>query len=113
MAAVASTAVSLYPPASNGINIKRRSEYYSAGKGQKGLITKSVKITGVTAADTIAPSVLGFKTIIGVIASSYFSSTMKVLPITVDPTANSDTGSITVGAGPSNETIYLTVCGEN
>ncbi len=110
MAAIASTAVSLYPPPVAGIALKAQAEWLP-DKGQPTVLTKRVKITGVTAADTITPAALGFKTIMDAKGLGYFNSSMLVLPLIVDPTANSDTGGIIIGAGPSNHTCYLLVTG--
>lgn len=110
MAAIASTAISLYPPATGGIALKAQSEWLP-DKSQPTLLTKRVKITGVTAADTITPAALGFKTILDANGLGYFNSSMLTLPLIVDPTANGDTGGIIIGAGPANHTCYLLVTG--
>lgn len=113
MAVIASTAISLYPPPVASVALKSIAEWYSAGKDQTEIIAKRVKITGVTAADTITPAALGFKTLLRALPLGYFNVTMLTLPLILDPTANSDTGGIVVGAGPANHTIYLVVEGTN
>lgn len=109
MAAIAVTQVSLYPSAAPSATANVPPWWYAAGKDQKNIIARKLKITGVTAADTATPTVLGFSSILGVIGG--YSATAPALPLGLDPTANSGTGSLIVGTGPSNEDIYLTVIG--
>ena len=114
MAAIAASAVSLYPSAGPSVTVATPSEWYAAGKDQKAIVARKLKITTVSATDTATPSVLGLSTIMAVFGGSVYmsgGSTATVLPMTLDPTANSGTGGLIVGAGPSSETIYLTVVG--
>jgi hypothetical protein len=99
MAAIAATAVSLYPD--------RSAERYIGRVGApRGLIEKRIRITGVTAADTATAAVLGFNTVQSA-HSGYNSTVAGVVPVGVDPVNNG----IHIGAGPSAATIYLTVIG--
>lgn len=109
MAAIALTQVSLYPSAGPSATASTPAWWYSAGKEQKAIVTRKLKITGVTAADTATPNALGFASIMDV--GCGYSATAPALPLGLDPTANSGTGSVIIGTGPSNETIYLTVTG--
>ena len=114
MAAIAAAAVSLYPSAGPSVTVATPSEWYVSGKDQKGIVARKLKITTVSAADTAAPAALGLSTIMAVLGGGMYlsgGSTATVLPLTLDPTANSGTGGLIIGAGPSSETIYLTVVG--
>jgi len=95
MAAIAATAVSIYPTGA---------DRYINGKTD--IVQRNLKITGVTAADTATAAVLGFSKLIEV-SSGYNGTTPAVVGIGLDPVNNG----ILVGAGPSNETIYLVVTG--
>ena len=114
MAAIASTAVSLYPSVGPSATVATPAEWYPCGKDQRSIVARKLKITTASAADTITPAVLGLSTIMAVYGGSVYMSggtTATVLPMTLDPTANTGTGGLIVGAGPSSETIYLTVMG--
>lgn len=99
MAAIASTAVSLYPTDGSATA-------YPHGKGDRTVIEKRLKITGVTAGDTATAAVLGFNRVISA-SSGYNGSSAAAVGIGVDPVNNG----IYVGTGPSNQTIYLVVKG--
>lgn len=109
MAAIALTQVSLYPSATPSATAKVLAWWYPAGKEQKQIVARKLAITGVTAADTATPTVLGFSSILDV--GSAYAVGATSLSIGLDPTANSGAGGLIVGTGPSNETIYLTVYG--
>jgi len=109
MAAIALSQVSLYPSATPSATASTPPWWYAAGKDQKNIIARKLKITAVTAADTATPTVLGFASILGTLGG--YSATVPALPLGLDPTANSGTGSLIIGTGPSNETIYVTVIG--
>lgn len=113
MAAIAASAVSLYPSAGPSVSVATPSEWYTCGKDQKGIVARKLKITTVTAADTITPAVAGLSTIMSIDGGAIYmnGATPTVLPMLLDPTANSGTGGLIVGAGPASHTIYLTVVG--
>lgn len=98
MAAIASTAVSLYPTDGSA-------ERYVDGIAPRTVVEKRLKITSVTAADTATAAVLGFSKLISV--SNSFGATAGAFPSAVDPVNNL----LLVGAGPAAETVYLTVTG--
>ena len=114
MAAIAATAVSIYPSTVPSATVSTPGEWYPCGKDQRSIVARKLKITTVSAADTATPAALGLSTIMAVYGGSVYMSggtTATVLPMTLDPTANSGTGGLIVGTGPSAETIYLTVVG--
>lgn len=98
MAAIAASAVSLYP--TNGT-----AEYYPA-KGNREIVRRRLKITSVTAADTATAAVLGLEQVHAA-HSGFNGSSSGVVPLGVDPVNNR----ILIGAGPSAATIYLVVEG--
>lgn len=95
MAAIAATAVSIYPSGA---------DRYIGTKTD--VVQRNLKITGVTAADTATAAVLGFSRIISV-SSGYNGSSAAVVGVGLDPVNNG----ILIGSGPSNATIYLVVSG--
>ena len=99
MAAIAASAVSLYPTGGNA-------ESYP-DKGSRAVVQRRLKITSVTAADTATAAVLGLKKVHAA-HSGYNGSSAGVVPLGVDPVNNG----IHIGAGPSSATIYLVVEGE-
>lgn len=104
MAAIVKAAVSLYPTvATGGV---RSSEWLGDGPVDKHTLTRRLAITGVTAADTATATVLGFSNLYHVLNS--FGATAGAFPSCINPV----TGTLLIGAGPSNETVYLTVAGE-
>lgn len=109
MGAVASTQVSIYPSANPSASAVAPPWWFCAGKEQRQIVARKYKVTGVTAADTIAPSALGLSAVLDV--GSGYSASANALSFGLDPTANSNAGGIIVGTGPSNETIYLVVYG--
>lgn len=111
MAVIAVTAVTLYPSATPSATASVYPWWYSAGKEQKQIITRKLKITGVTAADTATPTVLGFSSILEVAGGAFGETATTGFHVALDPRANSGAGGLIIGAGPSNETIYLTVTG--
>jgi hypothetical protein len=98
MAAIAASVVSLYPTDGSA-------ERYRGSVRPRETIQRRLKITGVTAADTASAAVLGLKTLHSV--ENSFGATAGAFPSAVDPVNNQ----LLVGAGPSNETIYVTVTG--
>ena len=100
MGAIAATQVSLYPTDLS------TSEYHSDSVKARTKITRRLKITGVTAADTATAAVLGLSSVISA-SSGYNGTTPGAVAIGVDPVNNE----INVGAGPNNETLYLVVTG--
>lgn len=109
MAAIAASQVSLYPSAGPTATGTTPSWWYCSGHDQKQFVARKLAITGVTAADTATPTVLGLGSILDIGAG--YSASAHSLAIGLDPTANSGSGGLIVGTGPSNETIYLTVYG--
>lgn len=104
MAAIAKSQVSLYPTvATGGV---RSSEWLGDGPVDKHTLTRRLAITGVTAADTATADVLGFSNLYNVLNS--FGATAGAFPSAINPV----TDSLLIGAGPANETIYLTISGE-
>lgn len=99
MAAIASSAVSLYP--TNGAAVS-----YPSGKGSRDVVRKRLKITTVTAGDTATAAVLGLQNIHAAYAG-YNGSSAGAVSIGVDPVNNT----IHIGTGPSSATIYLVVEG--
>jgi len=95
MAAIASTAVSIYPTGS---------DRYIGNKTD--LVQRNLKITGVTAADTATAAALGFSKLVEV-SSGYNGSSAGAVAIGLDSVNNG----IHIGSGPSNATIYLVVTG--
>lgn len=109
MAAITRAAVSLYPSPGPSATVSTPSSWFPCGKEQRGYIAYKLAITGVTAADTATPAVLGLQTIMAVWGA--YSATNAALVIGLNPTANGGTGGLIIGTGPSAETIYLTVMG--
>lgn len=109
MAAVAASQVSIYPSAGPSATAVAPPWWFCAGKEQRQIVARKMKVTGVTAADTITPTVLGLSAILDVGAGYAVGATS--LSIGLDPTANTNAGGIIIGSGPSNETIYFTVYG--
>jgi hypothetical protein len=97
MAAIAASAVSLYPTDGGG-------SFYPGRDGE--IVTKRLKITSVTAADTATAAVLGFSKVISA-DSGYNASVAAAVGIGVDPVNNG----IYIGSGPFAATIYLVVTG--
>lgn len=99
MAAIASTAVSVYPT-------DRSQDFYPHGKGDRTVIQRTLKITGVSAGDTATAAVLGFKRVLS--AHSGWDATGGAPFVAgVDPVNNL----IEIGTGPSASDIYLVVTG--
>ena len=84
MAALASSAVSLYPTGAGA------AEFYPKGKDDRSVITRRLKITFLAqgdATDTIGASALGFTTLLS--ASSLWDDTnSKGYPVVVNPITN-------------------------
>lgn len=99
MAAIASTAVSAYPTDGSG-------EYSPEARRPGTRISRQLKITGVTAADTATAAVLGFSKLFSA-GSAVYGATPTPCPVGIDLVNNL----LIVGAGASNETVYLTVVG--
>lgn len=99
MAAIAASAVSLYPtdPLS--------STWQERGPAGHLLIVKRIKLASVSAGDTVTAAILGFDKLIWASAAGEDGTT--VFPMAVDPVNNL----LVVGAGALSDTIYLTVCG--
>lgn len=98
MAAIASSAVSLYPTDGSA-------ETY-LDKANREVIRRRLKITSVTAADTATAAVLGLERVHAA-HSGYNGSSAAAVAIGVDPVNNG----IYIGSGPSAATIYLVVEG--
>lgn len=109
MAAITRGAVTPYPSPGPSASVSTPSSWFPCGKEQRGYVAYKLAITGVTAGDTATPAVLGLQTIMTVWGA--YSATNTSLAIGLNPTANSGTGGLIVGTGPSNETIYVTVMG--
>lgn len=97
MSAIAAAQVSLVPG----------SDRYDGGDRPRAVITKRLTITGVTAADTATPAVLGLSRVTEAHSAIYTGSPNVPLLVGVDYA----TGGIIIGAGPSNVTVHLTVVG--
>jgi hypothetical protein len=111
MAALAASAVSLYP---TGLG---EAEFYPNGKGDQTLITRRLKIdlTGQGGAtNTIGAAALGFNKLICCSDMNDVSGT-KVYPAAVDPTTNvihiADVSSSNAYGDVSGTSVYLTVTG--
>lgn len=110
MAALATTAVSLYPTDTN------LSEGYPRGKGSRGVVQRSVKLTAVSvggSTNTIGATALGFVKLLSC-GNFLDTSNAKVIPAVVDPVNNV----ILLGAGSSlavgdlsSVTGYISVVG--
>jgi len=98
MAALAATAVSLFP--------NRFAERYVGSVVPRNLVERRLAITGVTAGDTATAAVLGLSRLVSV-SNAYNATGPAVATVAVDPVNNR----ILVGTGPSNVTLYLTVTG--
>lgn len=99
MAAIALADVSIYP-------LDGSDNHYVGGPQPRERSVRRLKITGVTAADTATAAVLGFSRLYA--AHSGFDDTdNSVFPIGIDPVNNL----LYIGAGPSNDTVYLIVEG--
>ena len=99
MAAIAATQVSLYPD--------KNAVRFVGGMAPRQLVERRLKITSVTAADTVTAAVLGLKKIISV-SNAYNGTSAGVVPVAVNPVNNQ----LLIGAGPTAATIYLAVTGE-
>lgn len=88
MAALAASAVSLYPTPS--VTATRPSEWYPGGTDQKEIITRSLSIASLAqgdATDTIGASALGFTTILDA-GTLWDATNSKGYPIVIDPVNN-------------------------
>lgn len=116
MSVLAVSQVSLYPGATPSATVTRVAEWFSGGKGERDIITRSLKFTAVSvggATNTIGAAACGFKTFLA--CSSFFDSTnSKIIPAAIDPVNNV----ILLGAGSSlavgdlsTVTGYITITG--
>lgn len=99
MAAIASIVVSAYPTDGSG-------EYSPDARRPGTRISRQLKITGVTAADTATAAVLGLSKLYSA-ESAVYGATPTAFPVGIDLVNNL----LVVGAGPANETVYLTIVG--
>jgi hypothetical protein len=111
MAAILASEVSLYPSVGPSATVATPAEWYPCGKDQRSIVARKLKIVTTDAGDTATPAVLGLSTIMAVLGSGVYGASFTPCHIGLDPTANTGTGGIIIGTGPSNETIYLTVMG--
>lgn len=98
MAAIAATQVT---------TVKGSDRYDGNAVRPRASVTKRVTITGVTAADTATPAVLGLSSVTAAHSGIYTGTPNVPLLVGVDYV----TGGIIIGAGPSNVTIHVTVTG--
>lgn len=115
MSILASSAVSLYP--TPGPTATRPPEWYSEGKGTRGIITRSLKITSLAQGDqtdTIGAAALGLSNILD--ASSLWDATNNVGYIAVIDPVNNIIILLDGSAAPApvkvtTTTAYITVTG--
>ena len=98
MAAIAATQVTL---------VKGTDHYEGNGTHPRESVAKRLTITGVTAADTATPAVLGMSKVVEAHSAIYAGTPNVPLLVGVDYA----TGGIIIGAGPANVTIHVTVVG--
>lgn len=129
MAALASSAVAFYPATLVSASVPRAASYYSSGKEQRNIVTRSYKITSLAQGDltdTIGAAAFGLSVILGAGAlwddtnsKGYPTVVVPTLPATSSSAGDAGSGVIVLldgSAAPApvkvtTTTAYITVTG--